>query len=114
MYETCFKDRGIDWLCMKRVSEIGVLIRIVFFSCFLHALLSVAPFLFLLISRCTCLSFCYPLPLILPLSPTLLTMSSPASSYVQVGLDNLERPLNHSPSPRAQVRGLIGLLFVDD
>ena len=38
-------------------------------------------------------------------------MSSPASSYVQVGLDNLERPLNRSPSPHAQVRGLIGLLI---
>ena len=32
-------------------------------------------------------------------------MSSPSSSYIQVGLDNLERPLNRSPSPRAQVRG---------
>ena len=26
MYETCFRDRGIDWLYMKCVSEIGVLI----------------------------------------------------------------------------------------
>ena len=25
-YETCFRNRGIDWLCMKRVSGIGVLI----------------------------------------------------------------------------------------
>ena len=23
MYETCFRDRGIDWLCVKRVSGIG-------------------------------------------------------------------------------------------
>ena len=25
VYETCFRDRGIDWLCLKRVSRIGVL-----------------------------------------------------------------------------------------
>ena len=24
--ETCLRDRGIDWLCMKHISEIGVLI----------------------------------------------------------------------------------------
>ena len=24
--ETCFRDRGFDWLCLKHVSEIGVLI----------------------------------------------------------------------------------------
>ena len=24
--ETCFEDRGIDWLCVKHVSGIGVLI----------------------------------------------------------------------------------------
>ena len=43
-----------------------------------------------------------------------VAMSSPSSSYVQVDLDNLECPINCSPSPRAQVRGLIGLLLVDD
>ena len=26
VYRTCFRDRSIDRLCMKRVSEIGVLI----------------------------------------------------------------------------------------
>ena len=26
MYETRFRDRGIEWLCMKHVSGIGVLI----------------------------------------------------------------------------------------
>ena len=52
-----------------------------------------------------------------PFSPHIsftFTMSSPASSYVQVGLDNLEYPLNCSPSPCAQVRGLIGLCFIVD
>ena len=104
--ETCFRDRGIVWLCMKRVSWIGVLFRdIPLPSFFLMVLLW-----FLFISQCElgCIS----------LSTTLIfcfyTMSSPASFYVQVGLDNLERPLNCSPSPRAQVRGLIGLLFIDD
>ena len=29
MHETCFKDRGIDRLCMKRVSRIGALINCV-------------------------------------------------------------------------------------
>ena len=28
VHEMCFRDRGIDWLCMKHVSEIGV-----FFGC---------------------------------------------------------------------------------
>ena len=26
MYEVCFRDRGIDWLCLKCVSGIGELI----------------------------------------------------------------------------------------
>ena len=30
MYETGFRDRGIDRLCMKRVSWIGVLIEVSF------------------------------------------------------------------------------------
>ena len=30
MYETCFKDRGIDRLCVKHVSRIGVLIEVPF------------------------------------------------------------------------------------
>ena len=112
--ETCFRDRGIDWLCMKYVSGIGVLIEVCPF-CF--------PFLpsasnllswFLLISPFDCGLFLYPQLFTLPLISYLYTMSSTASSYVQIGLDNLDQPLNHSPSPHAQVRGLIGLLVAVD
>ena len=28
VYETCFRDMGIDWLCLKHVSEIGVLLEL--------------------------------------------------------------------------------------
>ena len=114
VYETCFRDRGIDRLCVKCVSEIGALIEACPF-CF--------PFLpsagnllswFLLISLSDCGLFLYPQLFTLPLISYLYTMSSPASSYIQIGLDNLERPLNRSPSPRAQVRGLIGLLVAVD
>ena len=31
VYETCFRDRSIDQLCMKHVSEIGVLIGCISF-----------------------------------------------------------------------------------
>ena len=44
MYETCFGDRGIDWLCMKRVSEIGVLIEVFIVLFFLVPLLSLLFF----------------------------------------------------------------------
>ena len=109
--ETRFRDRGIDWLCVKRVSGIGVLIQVVSFCFPFFPLPGSSSLLFLLISRCNCGSFHYPQLLILPSISYLHTMSSPASSYIQIGLDNLEQPLNHSPSPRAQVRGLIGLLI---
>ena len=106
--ETCFRDRGIDRLCMRCVSEIGVLI---------WAFFSLVSFVLPLSHLCPddIVAFLYKLihpglislSPFLPLSSHLLpdTMSSPSSSYVQVGLDNLECPLNRSPSPHAQVRG---------
>ena len=101
----CFRDRGIDRLCMKHVSLIGVMMQRVIF-CFPPSSLSdPSSESFLLISSGDCGSFPYPQPLVLLLIYPLLTMSSPSSSYVQIGLDNLEHPLNCSPSPRAQVRG---------
>ena len=40
-------------------------------------------------------------------SPTLISMSSPStsleSSYINIGMDNLEHPLNCPVSPHAQV-----------
>ena len=73
-------------------------------------------FLGLILYKVSCLWFVLlsSIPFLLPLVSYHYTMSSPSSSYVQVGLDNLERPLNCSPSPRAQVRGLIGLLLIYD
>ena len=91
---------------MKRVSEIGVLFEVS------PIVLCFGPLPWLIISG-GMVDFRYKvrLPALfssipISLSPILIiTMSSPSSSYVQVGLDNLERPLNRSPSPRAQVRG---------
>ena len=40
--ETCFRDRSIDWQCLKHVSEIGVLIEVPF------VVLSFVPLLSLL------------------------------------------------------------------
>ena len=94
--ETRFRDRGIDrsllcgpippFLCSSSL----VCVFMVEWGFFLYkaqflVLFSLSPSLFS--------------------SSSIDTMSSPSSSYVQVGLDNLERPLNCSPSPRAQVRG---------
>ena len=114
VFETCFRDRGIDQLCMKHVLEIGVL-TLGFFPLF-RFVPSVGNFLlsFLLISPLDYGLFLCPHLSTLPLIYPFYTISSPASFYVQIGLDNLERPLAHSPSPCAQVRGLIGLLFVDN
>ena len=99
------------WLCMKHVSEIGVLIWKMFFC---------SPPLRLCTSVVSVYKpvgwwfiFVTPTPSC-PQSSYSYTISSPTSSYVQVGLDNLEWPLNRSPSPCAQVRGLIGLWLVDD
>ena len=92
--------------CLKRVSEIGVLIEVPF----------VVPSFILLpwwLFTIECGVFfirlgfwyCFSLPHLPPSPHFISSMSSPSSSYVQVGLDNLECPLNRSPSPRAQVRG---------
>ena len=121
MYEMCFRDRGTDGLCMKRVSKIGVLIgcvetrfrdrRVDLGFSFVGSLFS--PLCPLYPSDIVGFLYKSTRSGLIPLSPSLplstrslvITMSSPSSSYVQVGLDNLERPLNRSPSPHAQVRG---------
>ena len=108
MYETCFRDRGIDQLCVKHVSGIGVVILGLF------PLLFFVPLLFLFISLLDCGSFPYPHLFISPLLYYLYTMSSPASSYIQVGLDNLEHPLNRFLSPHAQIRGFDWSLIIVD
>ena len=102
VYETCFRDRGIDrsFFCV-----------LLFYSPSLvrNFLFGVVGFVY----KAKFFLMVFPHPLsFLPLLVN--TMSSPSSSYVQVGLDNLERPLNRSPSPRAQVRGFDwSSLFVD-
>ena len=106
--ETCFRDRGFDGaVCEAHFRDRGIDLE--FFPC-----VCLVPPLSRLCSP-DIVAFLYkssrsgliPLSPSLPLSSLLLsdTMSSPSLSYVQVGLDNLERPLNRSPSPRAQVRG---------
>ena len=105
VYETRFRDRGIDWLCMKRVSEIGVLIASGSFVLPLLPFVSMLEVAFV-IKSVVWGDYRYPhSPSSSSIIPCCIIMSSPSSSYVQVGLDNLERPLNRSPSPHAQVRG---------
>ena len=117
MHETCFRDRGIDWLCMKCVSEIGVLI---WDPLFVGSLFSpVIPLsswydLVSFINPPILGWFLHPHLFLFYLPCLLSTMSSTSSSYVHIGMDNLERPLNHSPSPRAQVRGFDWSSFVVD
>ena len=99
---------------MKHVSAIGVLI-LGFFPLFPFApsagrLLT----MFFLINPFDCGLFLYPHLFTSPLLSYLNTMSAPASSYIQVGLNNLEYPLNHSPSPHAQVRGFDWSLILVD
>ena len=107
MYETCFRDRGIDLETrfMDRSIDPG-------FSSFYS--LSYEDGWFYINS----LSL-FEVGFFIPISSLLFiillsTMSSPSLSYVQIGLDNLERPLNRSPSPRAQVRGFDWSLILVD
>ena len=107
MSETCFRNRGIDLEThfMDRVLIRGLL---PFYS------LSYEGGWFY-IKSLSLFEVGFFIPISSPLFFILLsTMSSPSSSYVQVGLDNLERPLNRSPSPRAQVRGFDWSLIIVD
>ena len=113
MCETCFRDRGIDLAVYEtRFRDRGIV-------CVWSLCSSLSSFGSNTVGR-----FRYkvgglgwlsvsPLPS-LPYYSLLPIMSSPSSSYVQVGLDNLERPLNRSPSPRAQVRGFDWSLVLVD